>query len=219
MNEPVKGKSEAGRHREERARLTRHRIVEAAIRLFLDQGYVATTVESIAREASVAPATVYQAFGTKLAILGAGLDLAIAGGPEPVAVLERGWVRAVGDEPDPRQRLSVVLDHTTDIAARTAPIKEVMRDAAAIEPSVHQLIRQDHERRYQTQQELVRVIVGHSAAASPLPGDTATDTFFALVNSDTFRLLVVHLGWTLAQWRAWLFRVLSNELFGSDSGG
>lgn len=218
MSEPVKGKSEGGRRREERARLTRHRIVEAAIRLFLERGYVATTVEAIAREAGVAPATVYQAFGTKQAILAAGLDLTIAGDPGHVPVLECDWIRAAREEPDPRQRLSLVLEHTTDIAARTARIKEVMRDAAAIEPSVHDLIRQDHERRYRTQQALVQIIVGKGTAPSAWSGHPAADTFFGLVNSDTFRLLAGHLGWTLGEWREWLFHLLSGELFGDDSG-
>ena len=64
MTEPVKGKTDAGRRREERARERRQRVVDAASRLFGERGYVATTVEAIAREAAVAPATVYQAFGT-----------------------------------------------------------------------------------------------------------------------------------------------------------
>jgi hypothetical protein len=34
-----------------------------------------------------------------------------------------------------------------------------------------------------------------------------------------FGLMVGHLGWTLGEWREWLFGVLSGELFGSDSGG
>jgi AcrR family transcriptional regulator len=53
--------------------------VDAASRLFTERGYVATTVEAIARAAGIAPATVYQGFGTKQAILARVLDQAIAG--------------------------------------------------------------------------------------------------------------------------------------------
>ncbi len=199
MREPVKGKSEAGRRREQRARATRQRIVQAALRLFLDRGYPATTVEAIAREANVAAATVYQAFGSKPAILAAGLDLTIAGGAEPVAVLEQAWVNAARREVDPHRRLAIVLRHTTDIAARTAPIKEVMRDAAATESSFADLIREDHERRYRTQEALVGVILGDGSPVHP-----AAETFFALVNSDTYRLLVSQLGWSLGSGAAGL---------------
>ena len=67
--------------------------MDAALRLFLERGYVATTIEAIAREAAVAPATVYQAFGTKQAILARVLDQAIAGDAEPAALLDRDWVK------------------------------------------------------------------------------------------------------------------------------
>src|SRR2546430_310345 len=65
VREPVKGTTAAGRRREARARETRERIIQAGVRLFLERGYVATTVQAIADEAGVAAATVYQAFGTK----------------------------------------------------------------------------------------------------------------------------------------------------------
>jgi AcrR family transcriptional regulator len=213
MREPVAGKTEAGRQREQRALRTRDRIVRAATRLFLDRGYIATTVQAIAREAGVAAATVYQAFGTKQAILAAGLDISIAGDVEPVAVLERDWAGAARAEPDRERRLRFVIQNTTEIAARTAPIKEVMRDAAAIEPSIRDLIHQDNERRYRTQQALVEVIVGDGAGYSGSHVPSAVDTFFTLVNSDTYRLLVGHLGWTIEEWREWLLRILSRELF------
>ena len=74
MREPVKGKTEAGRRREERARHKRQRVADAALWLFLERGYMETTIEAIARKAAVAPATVYQAFGTKQAILARILD-------------------------------------------------------------------------------------------------------------------------------------------------
>jgi AcrR family transcriptional regulator len=216
MRQPVKGKTEAGRRREQRALRTRDRIVQAATRLFLDRGYVATTVDAIAREAGVAAATVYQAFGTKQAILAAGLDFTIAGDAEPVAVLEREWVRTVRGESDRVRRLRLVIQNTTEIAARTAPIKEVMRDAAAIEASIRELIHQDNQRRYKTQQALVEVVVAESAGHSGSRGPSAVDTFFTLVNHDTFRLFVGHLGWTIQEWREWLFQLLSRELFDRD---
>lgn len=218
MAEPVKGKSEAGRRREERAHQTRARIVDAALRLFLQRGYAATTVEAIAREAKVASATVYQAFGTKQAILARSLDVAVAGDAEPVALLERDWVQAAREEPDPVPRLALVVTRAADVAARTAAIKEVMRDAAATEPAVRELIRRDHERRYRTQQALVELVLD---SAPPQPGMEYADavaTFFALINSHTYQLLVGHLGWTIERWQTWLVDVLHRELLGANEG-
>ena len=212
--EPVKGKTDAGRRREERARQRRQRVVDAASRLFGERGYVATTIEAIAREAAVAPATVYQAFGTKQAILARILDVTIAGDAGPAALLDRDWVRQAARHPDPRQRLALVVRHTSQVAARTAPVKEVMRDAAAADPAVRQLLLEDDRRRYLTQQALVDLIIG---AGSLRPGgdrDHAVATFFALVNSHGYQLLATQLGWSPDDWQRWLTGVLDRELFG-----
>lgn len=209
MREPVKGKTEAGRRREERARRTRQQVADAALRLFLERGYVATTIEAIAQEAAVAPATVYQAFGTKQAILARILDQTIAGDAQPAALLDRDWAKQASQHPDPRQRLALVIRHTSQVAARTAPIKEVMRDAAAADPAVRQLIHDDDQRRYLTQQALVDLVIGED---SPRAGrDHATATFFALVNSYCYQLLATHLGWNPADWQQWLTSMLDRE--------
>ena len=215
MGEPVKGKTEAGRRREERARQRRQRVVDAALRLFLERGYVATTIDAIAREATVASATVYQAFGTKHAILARILDVTIAGDAEPAALLDRDWVRQVGQDPDPRRRLAVVVQHTAQVAARTAPVKEVMRDAAAADPAVRQLLRDDDQRRYITQQALVGLVIGDGPLRAGCDRGRAVDTFFALVNSHSYQMLAEHLGWSPDDWQQWLASVLDHEFFGA----
>lgn len=214
MRTPVKGTSAAGRRREQRAWLTRRRIADAGLRLFLDKGYVATSVEAIAGEAGVAPATVYQAFGTKHSILAAALDATIAGDAEPKTVLDRDWVEQASSERAAERRLELVVEHTAEIAARTAPIKEVMRDAAAVEPALRELIAKDHANRRRTQEALVRIILGVTDGSDDRVRHAA-DTYYALVNSDTYRLMVIHLGWTYEQWRDWLQRLLRQHLFGA----
>lgn len=215
MREPVKGTTQAGRRREARARQTRQRVVHAALELFLQRGYTATTVEAIARQAGVAPATIYQAFGTKQAILASGLDVAVAGDATPVAVLDRDWVKVAAAEADPKRRLATVVGHACEIAARTAAIKEVMRDAAATEPAVRDLITQDTQRRYRTQQALVDLLIEQRPLRAGVDRRRAADVFFALVNSQTSQLLLEHLGWTVSEWCEWLVQVLDRELFGS----
>jgi len=56
-----------------------------------------TTVQDIAQAAGVAPATVYQAFGTKHAVLSPRWNRTIAGDDSPLAVpIEIGSTRRVG---------------------------------------------------------------------------------------------------------------------------
>jgi len=214
MSEPVKGRTEAGRRREERARHRRQRVVDTALRLFLERGYVATTIEAIAREAAVAPATVYQAFGTKQAILARVLDQAITGDAEPATLLDREWVKQAARPADPRQRLALIVRHTSQVAARTAPIKEVMRDAAASDPAVRQLLHEDDRRRYLTQRALVDQVIGGDSLREGCDLDRAVATFFATVNSHSYQLLAGQLGWSPVDWQRWLTDVLGRELLG-----
>ena len=216
MGEPVKGKSEAGRRREQRAHATRQRIMDAALGLFTANGYVATTVEAIAFEARVAPATVYQAFGTKHALLAKTLDIGVAGDHEPVALLDQTWVTRARAEPDPSRRLSIVVRHAAQVAARTAAIKNVIRDAAATDPQARELLRIDTERRFRTQQTLVEVIIDEDSLRDGVPPEQATALFFALVNSDSYQLLVEQLGWSTQKWERWLTGLLQRELLGDN---
>jgi AcrR family transcriptional regulator len=215
MRQPVKGRSEAGRRREASARETRRRVAEAGLRLFLEQGYVATTVQTIAEAALVAPATIYQAFGTKHAVLAAALDITVVGDEPVVTVLDQDWVDQVRREKNPDRQLKLVAEGTSRIAARTAPIKEVMRDAAATEEAARELIRQDHEGRYRTQAGLVDLLIENRPLRAGMDRRRAVDTYFAIVNSATYELLVVQRGWTLAEWQAWIADVIARELFGA----
>ena len=55
--------------REQQALETRENILNAAEKLLQTKGYVGMTVEAMAKEASVAPQTVYAVFGSKRGIL------------------------------------------------------------------------------------------------------------------------------------------------------
>ncbi len=213
MSDPVKGKTAAGRRREERARQTRTRIAEAALHLFLERGYIATTVEAIAAEAGVAPATVYQAFGTKHAVLARALDATIAGDSQPVPLLDREWVAAARRHRDARRRLAAVVRGASRIAAQTAPLKEVMQEAATTDSTVRDLIRDDHERRRETQRALVQIAIGNDALRPGMTLDRAADAFFLLVNSGTYRLTTDVLGWSDDEWQQWIVDVLTREFF------
>jgi AcrR family transcriptional regulator len=216
MRQPVKGRSEAGRKRESRAHETRRRIAEAGLRLFLEKGYAGTTVQAVAEAARVAPATVYQAFGTKHAVLAAVLDITVAGDDDSLTVLDQDWVDQVRQEKNRDRQLRLVAEGTSRIAARTAPIKEVIRDAAATEAAARELIREDHEGRYRTQAALVDLLVENRQLRAGMDRRRAVDTYFAIVNSTMYELLVLQRGWTLPEWQAWIADVIARELFGAN---
>ena len=221
MREPVKGKTEAGRKREARAQATRQRIVDAALDLFSDQGYAATTVQAIARRADVSVATIYQAFGTKQGIVARALDVTIAGDHAPVAVIDRPWVAEVRRETDPHLKLVIVVRETSEIVARTARARAILRDAAAVEFDLRSLIAEDYRRRHVTQSALVEMLAADRQLRPGLTMKRATDIFFGFVSDEMYRLMVLVRGWGEIAWREWLVEAVERELFddGRSSSG
>ena len=58
---------------------SRREILEAAHRLFVERGYVATSIPAIAAEAGVAVQTIYNTVGAKREVLGGVIELAVRG--------------------------------------------------------------------------------------------------------------------------------------------
>ena len=94
--------------RTEQARQTRKRVIEAATRLFVQQGYATTTMRAIADAADVSVPTVELLFGTKAQLLHVVIDVAVAGDDEPVPVLNRAWAAEARSARDLADFLSAV---------------------------------------------------------------------------------------------------------------
>ncbi|HYA69035.1 MAG TPA: helix-turn-helix domain-containing protein, partial [Acidimicrobiales bacterium] len=91
--------------REESARRTRAQIRDAAARLFIRQGYVATTMRQISEEAQVSERTTYLAFPSKLDLLLEVIGVATAGDDRPVPIAERPEFQAALSEHDGEKAL------------------------------------------------------------------------------------------------------------------
>src|SRR3954470_7746681 len=85
----------------DRAAATRARIVAAAGPLFVEHGYLDTTVSAIAKAAGVAVQTLYLSFPGKIAVLEAALRAAGAAA-DPAG----RWLDEVRAEPDGRRALA-----------------------------------------------------------------------------------------------------------------
>src|SRR4029077_20542531 len=77
--------------RREQAEATRKEILDAAQRLFVRDGYVATSMAAIAKQAGVALKTVYLGFETKSGLLRALWHRTLRGGREEVPVGDQSW--------------------------------------------------------------------------------------------------------------------------------
>lgn len=208
----VKPRAYSSAVREQKARATRARIIEAAGRLFLTKGYAGSSVESIAAGAGVAAETVYLHFGTKPKLLAALLDIALAGDDAPVALLDRTWMRSVLRIPDAPGRVRALARNTRRMLDRLGPIHAVMRSAAPLEPEIAELARLHARRRIQGQATLVEWIAEPAGLRPGLSQGEATERFFALTSPELHHLFARELGWSARRYEQWLTGALLAEL-------
>jgi len=158
--------------------------------------------------------TVYYVFGTKRNVLSAVLDMTIAGDVEPVPVMDRPWIDRFTAEPNAAGAIGLLAEEAVVIVARTAPIYEVVRTAAA-DPEVGVLLAHNRRRRRTDQRRLVEMLADAGYLRIDLDLDTAADVFYSLVNEEIFHLLVVECGWDIARFRSWLTGLLVDQLVDS----
>jgi AcrR family transcriptional regulator len=198
--------------RREQARVTRRAILSAARELFLDRGYVATTMDSIATRAEVSPETVYAAFKNKRSLLSELIDISIAGDDAPVSILERGWVQELRDEPDPRRKAQILARNGRLMLERWAPIYEVLHGAAAADPEIAALWERNKAQRFAGQSQLLRVLAERDSLRQGLTAQTAADILFAIGSPEMYRLLVGDRGWSPERFERWYAESLTRLL-------
>ncbi len=199
-----------------RARETRRRIIEAATRLFVEEGYLPTTMNAIAREAHVAVQTLYFAFGTKAHILAAALDVAIVGDDAPVPLMDRPWVAQLRAEEDGRQAVALLCRAGAQLIRRVAPLLAAIR-AAAGDADVAGLLERNQQSRYATMRQFVTILAEKPGFNQALGEERAADIIDALTRDELYLLLCVTRGWTVEEWTAWVSATLANQLFPTSS--
>jgi AcrR family transcriptional regulator len=203
--------------RREQARATRQAILQAARDLFVDGGYVATTIEAIAARAKVSPETVYATFGNKRSMLSELIDVSMAGDDAPVPILERGWVQEMRTEPDPKRRLRLLAKNGRLILERTTPVYEVLRGASAADAQIASLLERNKAQRFAGQRELLRILIQGHPLREGLTARTAADIVFAIGSPETYRLLVLDRGWSADRFERWYADTLARLLL--EPGG
>jgi AcrR family transcriptional regulator len=213
VTEPVKRESPSrGDRGQARTRLARRAVVDAARMLFLERGYVATTIEAISEHSDVPSATVYRLFSSKLGILKALLDTSIAGDDEPLAVQERQDVASLFTEPDPHKLLAGFAGVTTAINQRTNDVYRTLMSAAGSDPAAAELLGEIRHQRDQGQGQIARSLARGHALKPGLRERDAADLIHALMSPEVYRLLVGDRGWTPERYQQWLATSLIQQL-------
>jgi AcrR family transcriptional regulator len=188
--------------RQARAAEGRQRIIRAAHELFVRQGYAATTMADIAKAAGVSAPTVYAA-GTKATLLKTCVDVALAGDDEPVSVADRPLAQWVYDTDDAREVLSRYAVMMGELAARAAPIYDVVARAADAEPELAALLTDLEGQRLDAADTVASAVASRGGLPPGRTVEEARDTVWVLNAPELYMTLTRKRRWSTKRYVEW----------------
>ena len=199
-------------HRQQQAAATRQTILEAADRLFMRDGYPATTMEAIANEAGVSLKTVYLPFSTKSGVLRAVWDLRLKGDQSDAPVADSAWFSEVINEDDPFRKLRLNARGSRTVKSRIGGMFAVIRGAAEIDADCRELWELIQSDFHDIEGTVVKSIHRSGALKPGLTVHHGTDILWTLNHPDVWTLLVEQRGWSPASYETWLAEASSSQL-------
>jgi AcrR family transcriptional regulator len=190
--------------REAQLARTEQRIIDAATELFLADGYVATTLEAVARRAPVGARTVYVRFGTKAALFKRVIDVAIVGDTQPVDVLGRDWMQAALTAPTAAERIAASAAAGRQIMERTGALFAVAQQAAVFEPRIAEFWQQGREQTRHAHAVFWNRMADDGLLDPAVDLAWLIDTTGILGAAETYLLITRTTGWGLDAYQNWL---------------
>ncbi|MHC6222740.1 TetR/AcrR family transcriptional regulator [Arthrobacter sp. MMS24-S77] len=190
---------------------TKAAVVEAARKLFLSRGYVATTIGAVAEEAGVAIQTIYNSVGNKTALLSAVVDATAAGPEAPRSVPETMRERTAAAA-DAGAVIALLADWFAEVHPRTSELFSVMRQASAVDAEAAKVLKDRAELRLRNYAEAADALRQRGALTSGMNDEQAAALIWSVGHPDTYRSLVLDFGWEPERYRDWIHAALKAAL-------
>jgi AcrR family transcriptional regulator len=185
---------------------TRGGIASAARRLFVSQGWAATTVREVAREAGVSVPTVYATYGNKT-----GLTQALADAADLAADPGQTLADLGGAENDPEGQLAAMAAYDRRLFEQAGDVITLVREAGRSEPVLAATYREGRRRADETRIQVFSSWPdGRLREGLDIP--KAVDIYAAICNIDVYSALTDERGWQPDQVERWWTEVLTREL-------
>jgi AcrR family transcriptional regulator len=196
--------------RTEQAALTRARILDAARELLLSEGYQAMTIARLADAAAVSVQTIYNAIGSKPAVVKAVWDVTVAGDDDPRPMRDRPEVQAMLAAPDAAAMTAAYASMGRRIAERTTPILAAL--LANTDDDLRALVATVEGERLNGNTAFVAEYARRFGLPSGKTRKRAIDSVWTLTAPELYDRLVLQRGWSPDDYEAWLAAALGATL-------
>jgi AcrR family transcriptional regulator len=194
-----------GTRRTEAALDTRRRILAAAREELLTAGYHATTVTSLARRAGVSPQTIYNAVGSKAAVLKAVYDVMLAGDDAPIPMNERTEIARVRAQRSMSATMRAYAAMARMIAERVGPlIGVVLAEGAGGDAELRDFLDTIERERHVGNTGVVTHIAERFGLPNGLTRRRAIDHVWTVTAPEIADRLIRRCGWRPVEYEKWL---------------
>ena len=196
--------------RRQQAQQNRHAVLAAARQRFLAQGYAATSIAEIARDAGMSVEMVYKVFTSKAGVLKALFDVSVAGDDEPIPMAQRDVIQNVLNAPEAARKLEIYAKHLASTMPHTAAVQLLARDAAASSPEAAQVWKQ---MRHETLTAMTMFAADLADTGQLRVRVTqARDVLWTYHAPEFYELLVLERGWSATRYGKFIARALIDAL-------
>ncbi len=203
-------------NRRARARQTQEAIVDAAGRLFVRNGFQATTITAVAAKAGVSEETIYKRFRNKTGLVRAILERGLAG--EGPVHAERRSNALQREERDPQRIIEGWGKLTIEVAPRVMPILRLVAAAAVSDPEMASLRRELDLARLTRMRRNARTLARAGHLRAGIRTSEAGDVVWACSSPELYDLLVVRRGWPLTRYARFIADVMIAGLLPRSAG-
>ena len=183
-------------------------VVDAARRLFLQDGFAGTTIAAIATDAGVSVETIYKTFGGKPGLVRSICQQALAGtGPVPAETRSDALQRI---ETDPRTIIRGWGILTAEVAPRIAPVLLLLRAAAVNDPEMDELQSEISDQRLARMTHNAEGIAAHLRPG--LGTAEAGVILWTYSSPELYELLVLKQGWNLQRYGTFIADAIISAL-------
>jgi AcrR family transcriptional regulator len=187
-------------------------IIATARALFIAKGYAGVTIEAIARQAKVAPETIYAVFTNKRTILSRAVGLAVETEGGPIPALLSAYIREVASERNQHRQIQMFAQRMRLFFSQIAPLVEVMRTAAKTESEINGLLKKYLDDRFQGMGFFIDCLLANGPLRDGLSKLSAVETIWVLASAEIYNLLVGDRDWSGEEYEVWLSESLDRLL-------
>jgi AcrR family transcriptional regulator len=193
------------RSRQHQARETRDRVLTVARRLFVENGYAATSIARIAAEAGVSAPTVFAGFRSKVNLLKEAVDTAIAGDTEDKPMRDRPVLLRVHAGRTFDEVAERLADAFAEVAERSSAIYGVVHGAADGDPQIAALLAELDRQRLVGAGRLAETVADRLGGGDV---DEIRDRLWVLMSPLLYLMIVRDRGRPVTWYRDWVARTL-----------